>query len=89
MSAMGGYKFIVSSPHSILPSCAETRNEEFMALHWGTLLEGAELAWQNDVDKQNRCVQSSVAAGVPNSKARPALRRCSQHDAVRSFFATP
>ena len=71
-------------PHAFAFSlCSQTRDEEFETLHWATLLEGAELAFKDDSKKANKCVQASIRAGVPHSKAPPAPTRAAALELMR------
>ena len=66
--AMGELALADASP---LPARGpQTKDEQFLALHWATLIEGAEMAWDDDPQKRNKCVQNSIRQGVPHSKAR-------------------
>jgi hypothetical protein len=40
----------------------------YQVYHWGTLLDGAKLAWEADVKKEIRSVQMSVQTPIPNCK---------------------
>ena len=43
-------------------------HDRFTALHWATLIEGAERAYRDDPDNKNRCVQMSIVAGLSRCK---------------------
>ena len=45
-----------------------TIEDEYLALHWGTLLEGAELAIDNDLNGKNGCVQLTLRNGLVDCK---------------------
>jgi hypothetical protein len=46
----------------------ELVEDEVTSIHCATLIEGAKAAWEADKDKKIRCVQISVARGIPNCK---------------------
>ena len=43
-------------------------HDRFLALHWATLIQGAERAFAADAGKTNRCVQTSVDQGLSRCK---------------------
>ena len=55
-------------------------HDRFTALHWATLIEGAERAYRDDPDNKNRCVQMSIVAGLSRCKvySRRLLVDCAQ-----------
>lgn len=48
------------------PDMSNVENTE--SLHFGTLLDGAEMAWRADVQKKEQMVQLAVATPIRNSK---------------------